>query len=427
MERPPQGNAGASSSISISRSDRVRAAHRRGASHSADSLTALLAAVGVLLLIACANLANLLLARGAARKAEMRCGCRSARAAAGSSANSSPRVWRWRHWAASAAIAVAYVLHGALVRMLAESDPSFRLSFALDPLVSAFLVAATLVAALLFGLLPAWQVTRTDVGATLKEQWRGAIGSRAQLRSGRLLVSLQLALSLPLLVGAGLLARTAYNLQRVDLGFAAERLLLVRVDLRDGVPDPARRNVLSARSSDRFGEFLASRRRPFRNSASSPAASRIETSRWKATSRLGKTTAPRPSTQSVPAIFRRWGRASRSDATSGKATASTRLGSRSSTRRLPSDSLTRRNPLGLSITVIESDDARTTYRVVGVARNTRTYSLRDDDRAAVLRPGRPDTVRVGQSDLRDQGADRARRRLSRPSGMRSSGQAAVCQ
>jgi predicted lysophospholipase L1 biosynthesis ABC-type transport system permease subunit len=116
-----------------------------------------------------------------------------------------------------AAIAVPYGLHGALVRMLAESDPRFRMSFSADPLVLAFVVAATLGAALLFGVLPAWQVTKADVGASLKEQSRGAIGTFGQLRSGRFLVSLQLALSLPLLVGAGLLARTVYNLQRAGI------------------------------------------------------------------------------------------------------------------------------------------------------------------------------------------------------------------
>jgi len=64
------------------------------------------------------------------------------------------------------------------------------------------------------------------------------------MRSGRFLVSLQLALSLPLLVGAGLLARIVYNLQRADLGFPAERLLLVRIDLREAATDAARRNGL---------------------------------------------------------------------------------------------------------------------------------------------------------------------------------------
>src|SRR6185436_9733656 len=72
-----------------------------------------------------------------------------------------------------AAIAVAYALHGALVRMLSESDSRFHMSFSLDPLVLAFLAAASFAAALLFGALPAWQVTRTDGAAGLKEQSRG--------------------------------------------------------------------------------------------------------------------------------------------------------------------------------------------------------------------------------------------------------------
>jgi predicted permease len=209
-----------------------------------QSLTALLAAVGVLLLIACANLANLLLARGAARRPEI-----ALRLALGASRGRLVRQLVTESLALAgigglAAVAVASVLHGALVRMLAASDPRFHMSFSADPLVLGFLATATLGAALLFGVLPAWQVTKGDAGATLKEQSRGATGTRGQLRSGRLLVSLQLALSLPLLVGAGLLARTVYNLQRADLGYSAERVLQVRIDLRKGGVEPARRRAL---------------------------------------------------------------------------------------------------------------------------------------------------------------------------------------
>lgn len=139
-----------------------------------------------------------------------------------------------------AAIAVAYVLHVGLVRMMAEADPRFYMSFSLDPQVLAFVVVATIAAALLFGALPAWQITRAEAGETLKEQSRGATGTFGQLRSGRLLVSVQLALSLPLLVGAGLLARTVLNLQRADLGFPAERLVLVRVDFGEASYENAR-------------------------------------------------------------------------------------------------------------------------------------------------------------------------------------------
>ena len=76
----------------------------------------------------------------------------------------------------------------------------------------------------------------------LRSEPRGAIGSHAHVRSGRLLVSLQLALSLPLLVGAGLLVQTVYNLQRMDLGFGNDRIVLLRLDLRATGADVPRRS-----------------------------------------------------------------------------------------------------------------------------------------------------------------------------------------
>ena len=217
----------------------------RGASPTrrefSQSLTALLAAVGVLLLIACANLANLLLARGTARRPEI-----AVRLSLGASRGRVVRQLVTESLAlaamgAAAAIVVASLLHDALVRMIAESDDRFRVTFALDPLVLLFLVAATVLATLVFGVLPAWQVTRGDIASSLKAQGRGAGGASGQLGPGRWLVAAQLALSLPLLFGAGLLARTAYNVQHADLGFPAERLLLVRIDLREGAYEPVRR------------------------------------------------------------------------------------------------------------------------------------------------------------------------------------------
>ena len=342
------------------------------------SLTALLAAVGVLLLIACANLANLLLARGAARKSEI-----ALRLALGASRERLVRQLVTESLALAAmggmaAVAVAYVLHGALVRMIAESDSRFHMSFVLDPLVLAFVLAATLAAALLFGVLPAWQLTTTDAGPGLKEQGRGAIGSFGQMRSGRFLVSLQLALSLPLLVGAGLLARTAYNLQRADLGFPAERLLLVRVDVREAGYETAHRDSL-------LRELLGQ-------------IQRIPGVRASSFSQLGVFSGGESSTTIQVEGYAPKGDNDRGSAldvlgpgyfaTLGVPITLGRDILESDRRDAPKVCVINeafanrffdgRNPIGMHITSIDDDDKRTAYQVVGVAKNARTKNLRGE-------------------------------------------------
>ncbi len=206
------------------------------------SLTVLMSGVGILLLIACANLANLLLARGTARKPEI-----ALRLSLGASRGRLIRQLVTESLLLAAiggacGLAAAWIVQSILARMIAESNRTFRTEFTLNPLVLGFTVGVTLVSALLFGLLPALQATRTDAGATLKEQGRG--GSLSRMRWGRSLVSVQLGLSLPLLVCAGLLVRTVYNLQHIDLGYSTERLQLLGIDSRVAGYDSARSGVL---------------------------------------------------------------------------------------------------------------------------------------------------------------------------------------
>lgn len=341
-----------------------------------QSLTALLVAVGVLLLIACANLANLLLARGAARKPEI-----ALRLSLGASRERILRQLVTESLALAAmggvaAIAVAYVLHGALVRMMAESDSRFHMSFALDPLVLAFALAATLAAALLFGVLPAWQVTKCDAGTSLKEQSRGALGSFGQMRSGRLLVSLQLALSLPLLVGAGLLARTVYNLQRADIGFPTERLLLVRVDVREAGYETTRRDSVLRELVGQIRRIPGVRAASFSQlglftGGDSSATIEVEGYAPKGDNDRGSALdAVGPgyfSTLGVPIVL---GRdileSDRSDAPRVCVI----------NEAFADRFFDRRNPIGLHITMLDDDTRRTVYQVVGVARNAHTQSLR---------------------------------------------------
>ena len=343
-----------------------------------DSLTALLAAVGVLLLIACANLANLLLARGAARKPEI-----ALRLSLGASRGRLIRQLVTESLALAAiggvaAITVAYLLYGALVRMLAESDPRFHMSFALDPLVLAFVLITTLAAALLFGVLPAWQATRTDASATLQGQSRGAVGSFAQMRAGRFLVSLQLALSLPLLVGAGLLARTAYNLQRADLGFPAERLLALRIDASEAGYEAARRDGLLRDLLEQFQQIPGVRATSFSQLgvfSGGESSATIEVEGY-----VPKGDRDRGSALDVvgPGYFSTLG----VPITLGRDILESDRGdapkvcviNEAFARRF----FDRRNPIGMRITSIDDDEKRTACQVVGVAGNVRTQKVRGD-------------------------------------------------
>ena len=217
-----------------------------------SSLTTLFAAVAILLLIACANLANLLLARGAARRPEI-----MLRISLGASRGRILRQLMTESVLLAlagglASLAAAYLVRGALTILLSQADPGFRMSFGLSPLLLAVTLAVTLVTALLFGLLPAWEATRPDAGRILKEHSRPAPGPAGRMRWGKLLVSVQLALSLPLLVGAGLMARTVYNEQHVDLGFPSEGLLMAALDPDAAGYTPARRTQFLSDARDRL-------------------------------------------------------------------------------------------------------------------------------------------------------------------------------
>ena len=354
----------------------------RGASPTraqfSQSLTALLAAVGVLLLIACANLANLLLARGAARQTEI-----ALRLSLGASRERIVRQLVTESLTLAiiggvAAVAVAYVLHGAMVGMMSEWDQRFYASFTLDPVVLAFNLAATLAAALLFGLFPAWQVTKTDVAEHLK-MGRGAIGSFGQLRSGRLLVSLQLALSFPLLVGAGLLARTVYNLQHADLGFPVERVLLLRVDFREAGYESARwhsqLDELTARIQQLPGVRAASYSQLGLFSGGDSSAT-VEVEGY-----VPKDDRDRESGFDVvgPRYFSTLGipiRLGRDILEDDRGESpKVCVVNEAFVKRFFAD----RNPLGMRVTPLGYDDRdRTPYRVVGVGSNAHTGSVRGD-------------------------------------------------
>jgi predicted permease len=353
----------------------------RGASASRDelsfSLTTLQALAGVLLLITCANLANLLLARGAARHTEI-----AVRVSLGASRQRLIRQLATESLTLAmvggiAAVAVAYVMHGGLVRMLQEAEPRFFMGFAFTLPVLVFVLGATLVAALMFAAVPVWHMTRTDPGSRLKDNSRGAIGSARELRAGRWLVGAQLALSLPLLVGAGLLVRTVDNLQRPDLGFDTERLLLAEVDLSAIVHDTPRRNrvlrELLARIQRIPGVETASFSQIGLFSGGLSTAA-IEVSGSEPTAAVGRDSALDRvganyfTTLRIPVLRGR----DISDSDRGDAHKVCLVNEAFVRRHLGGQ-----DPLGMRVTTVD-DGVRATYEVVGVVADARTQSLRDD-------------------------------------------------
>jgi predicted permease len=200
----------------------------------AQPLYLLMGVVVLVLAIACANLANFLLAKAAAREREV-----STRLAMGAS-----RARILRHILTEALL--LSMLGGAVGLVLAFLGTRFLVNFvvggsnnsALDPnpdlLVLAFTFGVSLLTGLLFGVAPAWRASRMRVAITLNSSTRTASGTG--MRSSRLvpkiLVAAQVALSLMLLVGAGLFVRTLQNLKNQDFGFNRTNVLLVDYDAK---------------------------------------------------------------------------------------------------------------------------------------------------------------------------------------------------
>lgn len=174
--------------------------------------------VGAVLLIACANVAGLMLARGAARQREM-----AIRGAIGAGRARLVRQLLTESTLLAIVGGCAGVLLGAwLTRVLIRSLPfdpaNFSLSATPDPRILAFTFALTAITSLVFGLLPAWQNSRVSPAMTMREEAGNLAGSHGQVRLRKVFVGLQVALSVMLLLGAGLFVQTLRNLRNVELG-----------------------------------------------------------------------------------------------------------------------------------------------------------------------------------------------------------------
>ena len=212
-------------------------------------LFVLLGAVGLVLLIACGNVANLLLARGGVRAREL-----ALRAAIGASRGRIVRQLLTETavlglLGGALGVVLAWVAVPVLVRNSPEGVPRLEQA-TVNVAVLAFAILTALVSALVTGLVPALRAATRDVRGALNEGGRTATGGRERLR--HLLVAAEVALAIVLLVGAGLLVRSALNLQRTDPGFDPDGVMTARLTL------PAARYVEAERVALAFESVVSS-------------------------------------------------------------------------------------------------------------------------------------------------------------------------
>ena len=207
-----------------------------------ETLWILFAAVGLLLLIACVNVSNLLLSRAATRQREM-----AVRAAIGAGRGRLARQLLTESvliaaGGALAGIPLAYLCLNAIIALVPPNTIPDESEIVINGAVLAFTVGISIATALIFGLAPAWQGSATDLAESLKDGARSVTGGKRQAIVSNGLVVAEVALSVMLLVGAALMMRTLVAMQDVDLGIQPERLLTMRVPLAETrYPDAERR------------------------------------------------------------------------------------------------------------------------------------------------------------------------------------------
>src|SRR5688572_30468439 len=218
----PEGNTGIGVSLIPTQEQTVKEIR--------PALLVLLGAVAFMLLIACANIANLLLARAASRQKEI-----AIRTALGASRLRVLRLLLTESLILSLAggllgLLLAFWGTDALMALTPDNIPRLN-EVGVDARVFGFTLAVSLVTGVFFGLIPAIHASKPDLNEALKEGSRGAVGSSAGKRTRSVLVAVEVALSLVLLIGAGLMIKSFARLQQMNLGFNPEKVLAVTLTL----------------------------------------------------------------------------------------------------------------------------------------------------------------------------------------------------
>ena len=207
------------------------------------ALLVLMTATGLVLLIGCANLANLALTRGLSREREV-----VVRASLGARRWWLIRQFLTEHVLLSVSggvlgLAVGYGLMRAMIALLPPFPFAREIAIGMDARALVFAMVVAISTGILFGLVPALQATRPDLASAMKDENRSASGSLGRRRVRDVLIVAEVALAFVLLVGSGLMMRSFFRLMNVDAGFDSANLLTMRLPLStDRFPDPDQLN-----------------------------------------------------------------------------------------------------------------------------------------------------------------------------------------
>jgi putative ABC transport system permease protein len=343
-------------------------------------LEILMVVVGFVLLIVCANIASLMIARASAREREF-----GIRLSLGASRR---RVTR-QVLTESLLLSVAGALLGLLfaqwgsallVRLVSKPTSRIYLDLSLDGHVLGFTAGIVILTALLFGLLPALRATRVSLTSAMKGAETQPGENRSPFRSGRWVVAGQIALSLVLLVGTGLFIRTYRNLMTFSPGFDRSNVLLLSLDVHNaGIPEGAR-GPFYGRVLDRLKSL------PGVVSASQSWSTPISGQEWNQEIRTG---GGQPPSGEMPLVWFNWVTPEyfatlRTTLLAGR-NFDTRDTATSPRVAIVNETLARRffagqNPLGKYFQMLDFDTASTgQIQIVGVVKDSKYLSLREAD------------------------------------------------
>ena len=356
----------------------------RGASSLRDqyagSLKILMAVVTLVLLIACANLANFLLARAAARTREI-----ATRLALGSSRvrivrQSLVETMLLSFTGAVLGLGIAFAATRVLIGFVSQGNNYIAMDPRPDMTVLLFTLGLSLLSGLLFGLAPALAAAHTGSASNLSAGSRTAqsSGGKSSRMWAKALVSVQVMLSLLLLVGAGLFLRTLRNLQNQDYGFERSHLLLAEFDARLAGYKPSQTPELHQRLMERLSAL------PGVRSVALSATPPISAGNWSSTISVpGYTPAPKENRQSI--LNRVSGQYFETSGIAMAAGRAIRDADTATSRKVAVINETLANhffpkgsALGRSI-MVDIDDVKGPWQIVGVARDTKSGNPRETE------------------------------------------------